>query len=117
MEESNLAEAIQGILNDPETSNKIQELVNSISGTQDNAIASNNMAPVQNMPDISKLLKLKGMFDSAMKEEDPRVTLLSALRPYLSESRCQNLDKCMKFLRFYKIAVQLKDAEIIKELF
>ncbi len=117
MDESNLAEAIQGILSDPETSNKIQELVNNLSGTQDNTPAPALPSGGQSMPDISKLLKLKGMFDTAMKEEDPKITLLSALRPYLSESRSQNLDKCMKFLRFYKIAIQLKDTEIIKELF
>ena len=56
------------------------------------------------------------MYDSAMSSNDPRVTLLSALRPYLSDSRVKNLDVCIKFLRFYKIAGMLKDSDILKEL-
>lgn len=109
MDEINLSDAIESILSDP----KMKDLMQSLSGAPASSEPeSKNTA----MPDISKIMKLKGMYDSAMNASDPRVTLLTALRPYLSESRVKNLDVCIKFLRFYKIAGMLKDADILKEL-
>lgn len=109
MDEMNLSDAIESILSDP----KMKDLMQSLSGAPS---SSESETADSAMPDISKIMKLKSMYDSAMKDSDPRVTLLTALRPYLSESRVKNLDVCIKFLRFYKIAGMIKDADILKEL-
>lgn len=108
MDEMNLSDAIESILSDP----KMKDLMQSLSGSP-NQESENKEGQ---MPDVGKIMKLKSMYDSAMNSNDPRVTLLSALRPYLSDSRVKNLDVCIKFLRFYKIAGMLKDSDILKEL-
>ena len=108
MDEMNLSDAIESILSDP----KMKDLMQSLSGSP-NQESENKEGQ---MPDVGKIMKLKSMYDSAMSSNDPRVTLLSALRPYLSDSRVKNLDVCIKFLRFYKIAGMLKDSDILKEL-
>lgn len=122
MDEMNFADAINSILSDPETGGKIKDIVQSLSGGADVGSSSGeNTTNAQNfqsaMPDISKIMKFKSMYDSAMHDKDPRVMLLTALRPYLSAQRAKNLDSCIKFLRFYKIAGMLKDSDILKELF
>ena len=108
MDEMNLSDAIESILSDP----KMKDLMQSLQGSP-NQESENKEGQ---MPDVGKIMKLKSMYDSAMSSNDPRVTLLSALRPYLSDSRVKNLDVCIKFLRFYKIAGMLKDSDILKEL-
>lgn len=108
MDEMNLSDAIESILSDP----KMKDLMQSLSGSP-NQESENKEGQ---MPDVGKIMKLKSWYDSAMSSNDPRVTLLSALRPYLSDSRVKNLDVCIKFLRFYKIAGMLKDSDILKEL-
>lgn len=108
MDEMNFSDAIESILSDP----KMKDLMQSLSGSP-NQESENKEGQ---MPDVGKIMKLKSMYDSAMSSNDPRVTLLSALRPYLSDSRVKNLDVCIKFLRFYKIAGMLKDSDILKEL-
>lgn len=109
MDEINLSEAISGLLNDP----KIKDLVQSLQGAADAPSDSDNNSSA---PDIGKIIALKNMYEKAMHETDPKINLLTALRPYLSEPRMKNLDVCLKFLRFYKMAGMLKDTDILKEL-
>lgn len=107
MDETNFADAISGLMNDP----KIQELVKSLSG--EGALPDE---PPPNVPDLGKLLMLKDCYNKAMSDTDPRLSLLSALRPYLSESRTKSLEACLKLLRVYKMAGMLKETDILKEL-
>ncbi len=109
MDEFNLSETLESILSDP----KFKDLVQSLSGSEEH---TDEAASPSSVPDIGKIMKLKNVYDSAAKEKDPRVTLLSALRPYLSDSRAKNLDVCIKFLKFYKVAGILKEQDILKEL-
>ena len=73
MDEMNLSDAIESILSDP----KMKDLMQSLSGSP-NQESENKEGQ---MPDVGKIMKLKSMYDSAMSSNDPRVTLLSALRP------------------------------------
>lgn len=111
MDDLNLSDAIEGLLSDP----KIKELVKSLSGENPGDTPSPSPEGAA-FPDIGKIMKLKDMYESAANTSDPRVTLLSALRPYLSEVRVKNLEVCIKFLKFYKVASVLKDTGILKEL-
>ncbi len=107
MDETNFADAISGLMNDP----KIQELVKSLTGEGPPADE-----PSPNIPDLGKLLMLKDCYNKAMSDTDPKLSLLSALRPYLSESRTKSLEACLKLLRVYKMAGMLKETDILKEL-
>ena len=83
MDEKDLAKAIESLLGDPDTEKKISEMIDGLSSDEKESDPSF---------DITKLLKLKGLFDESMGEDDPKVSLLSSLRPYISKEKEKNLD-------------------------
>lgn len=112
---SNLTGMIESLLSNPQTGSKIQELIGSFGG---NGEKENNMPAAPSgtgMPDIEKLMKFKTVYDNAMKKSDPRITLLTALRPYLSESRNKNLDVAIKILNLSKLSSIMKETDLLKE--
>ena len=115
MDDFNLNEAINSLLNDPETGDRINSLIASLTSEGENkkTEASSDFS----FPDIGKILEIKELFDSATKESDTHTALLSSLKPYLSEERGKNLDTLMKMLKIYKIMNKVKDTSLLKELF
>lgn len=67
-------------------------------------------------PDMEMLMKLKGVFDQLQNSDDPRVNLLNALRPYLSEKRSDKLEKTIKLLKLASIGTMAKDMNLFKDL-
>ena len=49
--------------------------------------------------DMATLMKLKSAFNNINNANDPRSNLLNSLKPYLRESRKENIDKYEKLLR------------------
>ena len=115
MDDFNLNDAINSILSDPETGEKINSLLASLSSGTENK--TEDSASDFSFPDIGKLLEIKELFDSVSKESDSHTALLNSLKPYLSEERSKNLDTMMKLLKIYKIINKVKDTPLLKELF
>ena len=115
MDDFNLSDAINSLLSDPETGEKINSLLASLNSGEENK--KNEPSSDFSFPDIGKIMQIKELFDSAMKESDSHTALLSSLRPYLSEERSKNLDTIMKMLKIYKIMSKVKDTSLLKELF
>ena len=116
MDDFNLQDALNSLLNDPETGEKINSLLASLTSGED-ADKKEETASDFSFPDIGKIIKIKEFFDSASKESDSHTALLSSLKPYLSEERSKNLDLLMKMLKIYKIMSKVKDTSLLKELF
>ena len=115
MDDFNLNDAINSLLNDPKTGEKLNSIIASLSSGEEN---KKEDAPSDfSFPDIGKIIKIKELFDSASKETDSHTALLTSLRPYLSEERGKNLDLMMKMLKIYKIMNKVKDTSLLKELF
>lgn len=118
MAELNISEALDNFLSDPSAGEKISEIMKSLNLTGE-------MGETPSLPegdtdsffDVNKILKLKSLYDKTRLESDPKVTLLSALKPYLSETRNKNLDSLLKFFKVYKMITSLKDSDLLKELF
>ena len=117
MADFDLAGALNSILSDPETGDKLQSLISSLSSQEKSEDSNTDDIKEQSFPDIGKLMKIKELYDSAIKEADPNIVLLSSLKPYLSETRTKNLDYMMKMLKIYKVFVKVKDTPLLKELF
>ncbi|MBR6720331.1 MAG: hypothetical protein IKL74_05415 [Clostridia bacterium] len=116
MADFDLNEALNSLLSDPETGNKLSSLMASLSSGG----KSEDVKPegeTEAFPDIGSILKIKELYDSALKENDPNIVLLSSLKPYLSETRNKNLDSMMKMLKIYKVFLKVKDTPLLKELF
>ncbi len=117
MADLDISKALDSFLSDPEAGNKISEIMKSLNLSSDGEAPSSSLDNSDSFLDINKIMKLKSIYDSSVSESDPKVTLLSALKPYLSETRNKNLDSMLKFMRVYKMITHLKDADLLKELF
>lgn len=61
---------------------------------------------------IVNIMKLTNEYQKLSRQDDPRVNLLRALRPYLRPHRLSNLDNAIKILSLVKLAPllgELKD--------
>lgn len=61
---------------------------------------------------VASIMKLTNEYQKLSRQEDPRVVLLRALRPYLRPHRLSNLDNAIKILNLVKLAPllgELKD--------
>lgn len=116
MADFDLTDALNSLLSDPETGEKISALISSLSSSDSKEEIKEDLS-ASSFPDIGKLIEIKSIYDSAMKEADPNMVLLSSLKPYLSETRCKNLDSMMKMLKIYKVFLKVKDTPLLKELF
>lgn len=109
---SDINEAIQNLLSDPESGEKIKEIMSSLGGGggQSKGASADGF-------DIAKIMRLKSAYDSVMSKDDPRVTLLTALRPYLNPARNSSLEMALKMLNIGRISSVVKETDILKEIF
>lgn len=118
MADIDLSSALDNLLSDPSAGEKISEIMKSLNLTGEKGGSSSlPEGDTDSFFDINKILKLKSLYDQSISEPDPKVTLLSALKPYLSETRNKNLDSLLKFFKVYKMISHLKDTDLLKELF
>ncbi len=119
MADLNISEALDNLLSDPEAGNKISEIMKSLNLSGDSSPADSGESTnfSDSFLDINKIMRLKTLYDESLSDKDPKVTLLSALKPYLSETRNKNLDSMLKFFKVYKMLTGLKDSDLLKELF
>lgn len=117
-----LTEKLQSLLSDPESLKNISELAAMMSSPQEeatgNAPQSDTSADIDANSDgfdFSKLL-LVGEIMAQMQQKDKETELLLALKPYLSEERSKRVDRAVKLLRLYTIAMQLKDKGLLSDL-
>ncbi len=104
------------ILNDPESMNRVREMAESIltdnnqkEETVDESIFGNlNGAELGNIMSIVSKLN--------QKNEDPRTTLLTALKPHLSERKREKVDTAIKILRLLELLPLLKESGVLGKL-
>ncbi len=116
-----LGSLISALGDDPKTLSAIAGLMGSLKNSKDKA---ERPPESDDLPDIDKLKGLLGMLSQASGNGAPkrdggqsslsrlfgskeevrcRIALLSALKPYLSESRCEKLDTVIKLLKLSEI--------------
>ena len=107
----NIAEKISQILSDPEGMERIKKMAEGIMSDGGNTAVQETL----NMPsatDMSAIMNAVNMLKSG--NDDRRVKLLVALRPYLSEERKPRLDRAIKLIKLYSVMPLLKDTDIFK---
>lgn len=97
---SEFEDKLNSLLNDPEQMNRITEMAKSLMGGSDDGdkkgAAGGSDADMA--AKIAKLLKKTGA------GENDRTALLNAMKPYLSSSRRDKMDKAMRIARLAEIA-------------
>lgn len=111
-----LNQKLTEILNDPESMNRVREMAESI-------LSDNN--PKEESPDESIFGNLNGaelgnimsiVSKLNQKNEDPRTTLLAALKPHLSERKREKVDTAIKILRLLELLPLLKESGVLGKL-
>lgn len=75
-------------------------------GEKNNTNSSENFGNI----DMETLLKIKSILDKLNnKGNDPRSNLLNSLKPYMRESRKENIDKYSKLLKIADLATLLNN--------
>ena len=82
-------------------------MMNQNNNSQDNKQSNNdnfNGSDFGNI-DVETIMKIKKMLDKVNNNKnDPRSNLLNSLKPYMRESRQENIDKYANLLKFAEIA-------------
>ena len=101
---------LKNVLSDPDAMQKIGSIAQSLGMSAPKAPETREN---DSSMDVEALLKAKEMFDKISNEDDPRMTLLSALKPYLNRKRTEKLDSAMKILKISKLAPLIKDFNLL----
>lgn len=95
---SDLADMLKGLLEDPDTADKLKSLI----GGDTTPALPDGLDPAMIMK-VSKLMS--GMRDS----DDERTRLLCDLKPYISPARARRVDEAVNMLRLLRMVDLFKD--------
>ncbi len=129
MAENDLSQALSSLLSNPDSLRQIQSLMgmlgNSGGGRADSGAPADtepppgpspaperNDAPPPIMPDAALFGKMQQAF-SLMRQDDPRIAFLSALRPNLSEARRGRVDEAIRLLRMVRLLPLLREQHFL----
>ncbi len=91
-----MTDKLKTLLNNPEMIGMLSTFLNSQKDDNSNE-TEQSAADIQNV--VSRI----------SSADDKRITLLNALRPYMSKSRASNIDKAVRMLKLTKLSSVLKD--------
>lgn len=111
-----LGEKLAGLLNDPQTMERVRKMAENILGENEPEKENTNQ-----MSDLGSMLGADEMgaiisIISKLKNSgnDHRTQLLVALKPHLSEPRREKVDTAIKILKVLEILPLMKDSGILK---
>ena len=93
-----ITDKIKAVLNNPDAMNMFSSLLNKEGSSED----SNSESTVG-------ISDVKNIMDKIDGGNDKRISLLSALKPYMRNSRASNIDKAIKMLKITRISSMFKD--------
>ena len=112
-----LGEKLAGILNDPESMERVRKMAESILGETEEKEAP----PPNPIGDFSNILGMEELGNiisiiNKLKESgnDPKAQLLYALKPHLSEPRREKVDTAIKILKLIEIFPLIKETGLFK---
>jgi len=109
---------LKNILLNPEAMEQIMGLVQSFK-TEDksNETMEKKTPSVSALPfgldNPETLLKLSSAFGKIANDDDPRINLLIAIKPYLNKKRLQTAEQAMQILKISKISSLFEELNIL----
>lgn len=95
-----LSKLLSGMLSNPDA---LKNMLGSLSASPNPT--SQAEAPLPAEKDIG----IQDMLSKVNRSDDRRITLLTALKPYLSTSRATNIDKAIQLIRLTKMTEVLRN--------
>lgn len=93
--EDNFAEMVKGVMSDPDAMSKLMSMAEGLMGNGGDGIKGHTSAEMSRPADLTERLK---------NSNEERIALISALRPFLSDTRRKNADNLIKMLKMMKLA-------------
>ncbi len=109
---------LKNILGNPETMEQIMGLVQSFksedttSETKEKRQSSVSALPF-GLDNPETLMKLGSAFGKIANDDDPRINLLIAIKPYLNQKRLQTAEQAMQILKLSKMSTLFEELKIL----
>ncbi|OQB14957.1 MAG: hypothetical protein BWY15_00771 [Firmicutes bacterium ADurb.Bin193] len=104
---------LKDMLSTEEGQKELENIIHSAGGGQsDNGerhLPSASGGAGSNLFNSQSMMKIARIMDSMQMDNDPRVNLLTALRPYISKNRGAHLDHAIKIMSLGKLPYLLKN--------
>ncbi len=110
-----LTKRLSEILNDPQSMTRVKEMAQSILDDKPQPEPEEN--GLGGLFDSGELLQIMGLVSKLQSQsDDPKSTLLLALKPHLSEAKREKVDTAVKILRLLDLLPLIKETGILGKL-
>ncbi len=110
-----LSEKLAGILNDPDSMERVRKMAENIFSGEEPAPKTEASPDFSGMPSIDEMQTIISVVSQLNSNEDnERTRLLTALRPYLSEKRQAKADNAVKILKLLELWPLIKESGLFK---
>lgn len=111
-----LNEKLAGILNDPESMERVRKMAENLFGEEPSKQSSNTeTADFGSLPSGEELQAIMSIISQLKNQKsDQRTHLLTALKPYLSQHRQEKTDNAIKILKLLELLPLIKDSGLFK---
>lgn len=108
---SGIPDNVKGLLNMfmSQNSSKDETSSDDTSSEKENPSEDSSRADTDDLADMAR--KMKKAMNLLNTNNDPRVNLLNAIRPYLNDNRQKKLQKCMKIIKIGSLTKMLDESE------
>lgn len=108
--DNNMIEKLKSMLDDPETMNAVSSLLGNIQPSDATEYSSATEetdgiipAPITDNQ-AESIAKIKQVIEQASPANDPRINLLTSLKPYMGKSRSAKMDQAIRLIQISKMA-------------
>ncbi len=110
-----LSQKLAGILNDPESMERVRKMAESILGEEQKEEKIPNFGDIGGMLGADELQGIMAIISKLNSSgNDPRTQLLKALKPNLSEPKREKVDTAIKILKMLEVLPLMKDSGLLK---
>ena len=110
-----LSQKLAEILNNPESMNRVREMAEDILGNKpEPEPQAEDLSNLLGDSDLINVMSLVSKLNSG--SDDSRTTLLSALKPHLSEPKREKVDTAIKILKLLELLPILKESGVLGKL-
>ena len=108
MDNDALMDKIKTLLDNPEASKLLSGMLESSGNTE---ITPDESAP-KNPQNTEALSRIQNALGEISGGNDPRINLLSALKPYMNSTRGEYVDRAIKIMKLTKMTSVFKDLDL-----
>ncbi len=106
-------EMLKNILSDPATMEKLSGMIEAFGGMGNKEEASPSVGALPfGLDNPEMLIKIGKAWNKAANEDDPRINLLAAMKPYLNEKRLRGAEQAIELLKLSKMTALFRDLQI-----